>query len=387
MFLDITREKNNGLINIALELHQSGAILPDTYVIDVDAVINNAALIKKKADEYNIKLYYMAKQLGRNPYLCKKIEEAGYVEGAVAVDFKEARTLYEQGLNIGHIGHLVQVPDKMMDDVIKMKPQIITVYSIEKALTIDKAAKKAGIVQDIMLKVYNEGDLLYPGQYSGFHLSSLTKVVDELKKLSNIKINGLTHFPCFLYDAQAKSIEDTQNLKTLLEAKKILEDLGIEVDQINTPSSTCVESLEKISQLGGTHGEPGHGLSGTTPFHKNSDNSPEIPAIVYVSEVSHNFMDRGYIYGGGHYRRSHMEGVLLGSHKENLRKTKVIMPDSSSIDYYFELEDEGHIGESAIMSFRTQLFVTRSDVALVEGISKNKPKLVGIYDPLGRKLR
>ena len=236
-----------------------------------------------------------------------------------------------------------------------------------------------------MLKVYKEGDMLYSGQYSGFYLDKLEETVMELKKYKNIKIDGLTHFPCFLYDEKIGDIQATPNLSTIMEAKKILKKIGVEVSQLNTPSSTCVNSMEKIAKYGGTHGEPGHGLSGTTPYHNHSSAS-ELPAIVYVSEVSHNFKDRGYIYGGGHYRRSYMKNVILGNSESGIRLEKMIMPSPEAIDYYFEMEKEGIVGETAIMAFRTQIFVTRSDIALVEGISIGAPKLVGLYDSLGREL-
>ena len=384
MFLELIRKRNPKLIEIARELHKTNKILPDTYVIDVDAIVENAKMIKKSADQYGIKLYYMSKQLGRNPYICKKIDELGY-EGAVVVDYKEARVLHDAGVKIGHIGHLVQIPNNYIEDILEMSPQIITIYSIEKAKKIDEIAKKKGIVQNIMLKIYKDKDILYPGQYSGFEIEKIDEVIEKLKELKNIKIDGLTHFPCFLYDKKTNKIEPTHNLNTVMEAKKILEKNKIKVSQLNLPSSTCVKNMEKIAKFGGTHGEPGHGLSGSTPFH-NDLSAPELPAIVYVSEVSHNFQGHGYIYGGGHYRRSHMENIILGKNIKTERLSKVIMPSPEAIDYYIEMKDEGIIGETAIMAFRTQIFVTRSDVALVEGLSTNSPKLVGIYDSLGRKL-
>ena len=36
---------------------------------------------------------------------------------------------------------------------------------------------------------------------------------------------------------------------------------------------------------------------------------PEIPALVYVSEISHNLDGHSYFYGGGYYRRGHFENV------------------------------------------------------------------------------
>lgn len=37
------------------------------------------------------------------------------------------------------------------------------------------------------------------------------------------------------------------------------------------------------------------------------------------------------------------------------------------------------------MAFRFQIFVTRSDVVIMEGIHKGKPEIVGVYDSLGRR--
>ena len=37
------------------------------------------------------------------------------------------------------------------------------------------------------------------------------------------------------------------------------------------------------------------------------------------------------------------------------------------------------------MAFRYQIFVTRSDVVLVKGLSCGRPEIVGVYDALGRR--
>ena len=42
MFLEKTIRRNPQLIEACLDLHQRGQILPDTYVIDLDALIANA---------------------------------------------------------------------------------------------------------------------------------------------------------------------------------------------------------------------------------------------------------------------------------------------------------------------------------------------------------
>ena len=99
MFLEAIVRKNNKLIEAGFRLHQSGDITPDSYIIDVDTFLVNAEKILKKAEKYNIKLYYMLKQIGRNPYLAKKLEEMGYA-GAVVVDFREAEIIMKNNLKI-----------------------------------------------------------------------------------------------------------------------------------------------------------------------------------------------------------------------------------------------------------------------------------------------
>ncbi|AHA67714.1 alanine racemase domain protein [Shigella dysenteriae 1617] len=39
-----------------------------------------------------------------------------------------------------------------------------------------------------------------------------------------------------------------------------------------------------------------------------------------------------------------------------------------------------------VLYFRTQIFVTRSDVVLVSGIQRSEPEIVGRYDSLGNPL-
>lgn len=383
MFLDLTLARNPKLVEAAFFLHRNGIIRPDTYVLDLDSIIENAALIKKEADKYGIKLYFMTKQLGRNPYIANELMKLGY-EGAVAVDFKEANTLFDNGIKIGHVGHLVQIPSGSIGNMLKKKPEVITVYSIEKAREISDAAVNLGITQNIMLRVLDEGDIIFQGQYGGFYLRDIVEKAKKIMDMPNLVLYGITSFPCFLMDDDTKSIKETKNMLTLIKAKKLLEEqLGIRISQVNTPSATCANSIKKIAEMGGTHGEPGHGLTGTTPLHAAAY-QPEIPAIVYVSEISHNFNGMAYCYGGGHYRRSRMRRALVGTDALNMRAYEVENPSSSSIDYYIGIRGEEEIGNTAVFAFRTQIFVTRSDVAVVRGISSGSPEVVGIYDSFGK---
>ena len=384
MFLNKTMQQNRPLIDVSCDLHQKGIIRPDTYVIDMDQIIYNGKKMIEEANKYGIKLYLMSKQYGRNPVISKKLMKIGFA-GAVCVDFKEAQTLYQHGVKIGHVGHLVQVPSALVPQFMKMAPEVWTVYSYKKAVEINEAAKQANRIQDIMVRVIEPDDEVYNGQECGFTLDETKEFAHRVKKLSNVRLMGVTSFPCFLYNDTKKKIVSTSNAKTVIEAVKILRELGFSIEQVNMPSVTSCAAMPLLAKLGATHGEPGHGLHGTTPFHAVSD-EPERPSLVYVSEISHIYGGLSYCYGGGHYRRSGVEKALIQKNKLDYTETTVIPPSTEAIDYHFGLEGIYDVGSTVIMSFRTQLFVTRSDVALVEGIQTGNPKLIGIYDTFGNKL-
>lgn len=381
MFVNKLQKENPQFVQALVQLHQEGKLLPDSYVIDLEQFRANAAAIKAAADEKGIRLYFMLKQIGRNPVLGRILTDMGYA-GAVVVDFKEAQVMMRHNIPIGNIGHLVQIPEAMVEEVVAYGPEVITVYTADKVRSISRAAQKLGKTQSILIRVYDDNDMIYSGQTAGISLADLPAFLAEIQELPGIQVAGITSFPCFLYDEKAEDIVSTPNLQTVLKAKQILVDNGIQPRVINTPSTTSVRTLELMAQAGCNCGEPGHGLTATTPAHVHRD-LPEKSCIAYVSEVSHNFDGLGYCYGGGFYRRGHVENALVGRNGKALRAMKVIPPSAESIDYHFGLSQECTVGETVIMAFRFQIFVTRSDVVLLEGIRQGQPKVVGVYDSLG----
>ena len=383
MFLDKTVERNGGLVEFAFDAHRQGLVLPDSYMVDVDTFTSNASMILDAARAKGFSLFYMLKQLGRNPYLATILDDMGY-DGAVVVDFREAAVMMDAGVRIGNVGHLVQIPDSMIGDVVTYGVDNITLYSIDKAARIDQEARRAGIVQSVLIRVTGEGDMIYSGQTAGFDIARLGDVVKALEGMGNLRIAGVTSFPCYLYDSVAGDIMPTGNLKTVLEAAAMLGSMGHGDLVVNTPSTTCTRTIAMMGELGGNCGEPGHGLTGTTPLHAVSDQA-ERPCVVYLSEVSHRFGGLTYAYGGGHYRRSHVSSALVGSSLESAAKAHVVPPSDESIDYHFGLETDAEVGQGVVMAFRYQIFVTRSDVVLVKGLSCGRPEIVGVYDALGRR--
>lgn len=180
MFLDQTMRRNRKLVETVFRLHQGGGILPDSYVVDVDIFLENARKMLEKADQNHIKLFFMLKQIGRNPYLAKALVELGYV-GAVVVDYREALVMMHHQIPIGNVGHLVQVPGALTRKLVAYGPEVITVYSREKIREIEAAAAGLGKRQAVMLRVYGDFDMIYSGQTAGFHLDELKETTIWIK--------------------------------------------------------------------------------------------------------------------------------------------------------------------------------------------------------------
>lgn len=383
MFLENLKRDNPEFLKNLFKLHQQKKILPDSYVVDIDRLLKNAKLILDESKNQGIHLFFMLKQLGRNPFIAKELVKMGY-EGAVVVDFKEAKVMMNNNIPIGNIGHLVQIPEAMLKEVIEYGPEIITVYSIEKCISIHNAAKELKKVQKVMIRVIDEGDLIYSGQEAGIQLNELNCFLEQIKDLDGVQLAGVTSFPCFLYDEKSGQVKETPNLSTVKKTVEICSSSGFKIEVVNTPSTTSVETMHLIKIAGANYGEPGHGLTATTPAHIMK-NMAEKACIAYISEISHNFKGKAYCYGGGYYRRSYVKNALVGNSLENSLNMKVEPPSLESIDYYFGLNQEANVGDTVVMAFRFQIFVTRSDVVLVKGAATDNPKIIGVYDSIGNK--
>ena len=386
MFLNATIKHNPKLIETALALHRDGVIPPNCFVIDMEAVSHNASLIKRAADANGLALYFTTKQVGFNPLIAKCVVQAG-IHKALAVDASEASVLSRNGIPIGHVGHLGQIPYHLIGPILSLEPEVVTVFSVAKAQQISEVATHKGKNVRLLLRVASEGDFFFPGQAGGFGLQSLRKEASAILELPGVQIAGVTSYPCLQFDEALRVLRPTLNFQTILQAARMLQDeLGIHIEQINAPGNTCVSSMALLAQMGATHAEPGHALTGTTYLHAHLD-QPEKPAMVYVSEVSHLFGNKAYALGGGIYRRAKVNNALVGASPDKLVRTEIIPLDPTAIDYYALLrmphEQAIRIGDTVIVASRAQIFVTRSYVAIVEGIQEGNPALAGVFDALG----
>lgn len=388
MFLETTLRRNPALIDAAIDLHSGGRIGPNTFVIDLDRVESNAQANAEAARGLGLKLQAMTKQHGRNPFVALAATAAG-IGGIVTVDVPEARILARHGLPIAHVGHLVQVPAADTADVLAMRPAAWTVFSVAAAERVSAAAQAVERHQDVLLRVWKPGDFLHPGQEGGFRPEDVAEAGARISRLPGVRVAGVTSFPCLLWDVDARVVRATGNLDTVTEAARVLrEDLGLELNQVNAPGVTCVGTMAIVAERGATHVEPGSALSGHTPLHAAQD-EPELPAMVYVSEIAS--VDRGtaYCFGGGFYARSRLRSALLASHGDRRIVPAVQLP-AEAIDYYGTLDvSDGptpSVGDTAVFAFRSQVFVGRCQVAIVGGLAFNAPEVLGIFDQHGNLL-
>ena len=393
MFLRFLRARNPAFIDYAVFMLERGLIESDTYVLDVDAIEHNARRLRDLSQKHGLSLYFMSKQLGRNAEISRRVLEAGKIvsgaqgpggsgfTGMVAVDFREAQLLHSAGLPVKHLGHLCQVPKNSRDAALDMKCEVITLFSPEKAKELSEAAERRGMVQGVLLRLVNEGDIFYQGQEGGFPLNTLSETLDQMEKLPGLRIAGLTSFPCFLYQENEGKAFPTPNTNTVMKGAALLRERGFQNLQINMPSCNSPATIPLAAELGATHLEPGHSLTGTNPDNLN-EKDPLTPALLYMTEVSHHYNDRSFCFGGGYYRRSNLHHAMV-KNSGVYEETHVFTPAPESIDYNLQLSGRFPSGSPVCMAFRTQIFTTRSRVALVEGLSASRPKLLGIWDSSG----
>ncbi|ODT12875.1 MAG: amino-acid racemase, partial [Kaistia sp. SCN 65-12] len=272
------------------------------------------------------------------------------------------------------------------------KPDYWTVFNDTKAEEAASGAQAAGRTQDLLARIHAEGDTFYRGHEGGYAAADVAAVADRFDALAGGRFAGITTFPALLFDHASRKVVPTHNLATLTNAAEALAKSGRRDIEVNAPGTTSSVMLAALAEAGATQCEPGNGLHGTTALHVMED-LPELPAVLYLTEVSHLSGGKAYCFGGGFYIDpifpDYDVKAIVGSEPTiasgALRSVEV--PPPSAIDYYAMIDATGASapkpGDTAVFGFRGQAFVTRAYVVGVSGISKGAPRVETIENGFG----
>jgi predicted amino acid racemase len=395
MLLARALKRNPEMIDAAIQLHQSGAIPAATYVVDLDAIAENAKVMAEEMKKNGLRSYIMTKQNGRNPYITRVALAMGF-DSTVCVEATEVRSVHRYGLPIGHVGHLSNIPLREIPSVVAMEPEVMTVFTYENAKAINDAAAALGRVQNIYVRVNKPGDEFFKGMVGGWTEDECVEGIRPIADLPNVKITGLTSFVNITYQTPAATkAKPTDTYFTMLRAKEKLEkELGLENLRVNAPAFNNCATFKMLAENGATDVEPGIGLLGSSLAHAYEDLA-EKPAQVYVTEVMHKWDGEVYTLGGG---LTYIEGsgvdheypvtCAVGSTFEDAKDNELTLLETGIIDYHGVCTDseQTKVGDTAVYALRAQFFVNRAYVAIVSGISQGEPKVEALCDPFGTAL-
>jgi predicted amino acid racemase len=318
---------------------------------------------------------------------------AGGIDRSVAVDMACARATHNAGLHVGHLGHLTQVPrHEAAAAAERFRPDYWTVFNETKASEAASGARAAGYVQNLLARIKAEGDTFYRGHEGGFEADDVVAVADLLDRFEGGRFAGITTFPALLFDQATRKVKPTPNLATLTKAAEALARAGRKDIEINAPGTTSSVLIAALAEAGATQCEPGNGLHGTTALHAVED-LPELPAVLYLTEVSHLSGGKAYCFGGGFYIDPvfpdyDVKAIVADEPTTSASALRSVeIPPPAAIDYYAMIDATDATppkpGDTAVFGFRGQAFVTRAYVVGVSGIAKGDPKVETIENGFG----
>jgi predicted amino acid racemase len=390
-------DRNPAMLEAAISLHQEGVIPPATHLIDLDAVADNARLIAEAARQFNLTAFAMTKQDGHEPHMTGLVLDRGF-QGVTAVEAIQAYRIHGHGFPLGNVGHTSQLPRAEVRRVLEMDPQFVTVYNVEAARRVSEACVSLGRTQPLYVTVGSPGEEGTEAElFGGWNATDCVEGIRPLLSLPNIVIAGIAQHTTIDYPSQDDpfTARPTEAFFTALRAREQLEHaLGLEELRINCSGNCNAVTAGILASYGATDIEPGAALVGSGRFHALLD-MPEIPAQVFVSEITHHWTGNAYAIGGGFGFVWEMDGTLapfhgiVGRSLEQARSQPLRFCGPPWYDVYGLFEDPGRaaeVGDTLLFVHLPQVIMERCYVGAVSGISQGRPKLEALLDSHGTML-
>jgi predicted amino acid racemase len=397
-------KRNPRLIRAAAALHQRAEIPADCYVADLEMICRNARLVKQAADSAGLRVYFEAKEVGRAPAVCRALGEIGF-DQAIAIDVEEAYAMHRNGIRVGHVGHLGQIPTGEVQRVVsELRPEVITVYSLAKAQQIAAAAAAAGREQKLLIRVNGADDVMQPEVFGGTREDEACELVAAIERLDGAAFGGLTTYPGMRFSLKTHSWVPTTNFATMVRVRDTVQrELNLSVGQLNPAGNNCAASLATMAVEGATHCEPGQAFVGGLVANGFVD-QPEVPAIAYVSEVTHLWAGKPYFFANSMVANATI-GVWNDVYYDSLGAT-VSRSGTDPLDglartrpqsfaasdptaWIYGRLDLGRgvtadVGDTVVCGFRTQVYRSNGGrLAVVDGIQSGDPTLIELTDRNG----
>ena len=206
MFLDLIRRRNPRLIEAAIALHQSGQLPANTYVIDLDAVEDNARAISSQGElarpdrdgddqtDGAQRILLPRGHAGRNR--AKRRCRSG-----MRVWRRSARA-WSSGISATSSRFRNGRPTARPGS----RRRWWTVFNAEKAAEAAAASERLGREQPLLARIRGENDQFYRGHEGGFPASEIVAVAAALDKIPAAASLGLRLFRhCCLTPRAARS--------------------------------------------------------------------------------------------------------------------------------------------------------------------------------------
>jgi predicted amino acid racemase len=385
------------MLEAAIRLHQDGRIPPATHLIDLDAVATNARLIADAARRCNLTTFAMTKQDGHEPHMTALVLDGGF-DAVTAVEAMQAYRIHGHGFPLGNVGHTSQLPRAEVRRILSMDPKFVTVYTLEAAREVSNACVSLGRTQPLYVTVGRPGEEGTEAElFGGWEATGCVEALRPILSLPNVSIAGIAQHVTIDYPSQDDpyTARPTEAFFTALRAREELErGLGLTGLRINCSGNCNSITAGILASHGATDIEPGAALVGSGRFHALVD-MPEIPAQVFVSEVTHHWAGNAYVIGGGFGFVWDMDGTLapfhgiVGRSLEQARSQALPFCGPPWYDVFGLFEDadgRARVGDTLLFVHLPQVIMERCYVAAVSGISRSRPVLEALLDSHGTML-
>lgn len=216
-----------------------------TILLNIEALKNNIKNYQKLCTEYKKELWPMIKTHKSMEIVGMQIKEGA--TGVLCGTLDEAEACCEKGIQKIMYAYPVASEEniKRIIEITKKTDFIIRLDSLEAAIKINKMAEVENVVVSYSI-IVDSGLHRF-----GLSLKNLLNFAEEIKKLKNLKLRGISSHPGHVYSSICEADIHKYVLdecETLKQAKEILEKEGYYLEYITSGSTpTFIEAVKDLN--------------------------------------------------------------------------------------------------------------------------------------------